>query len=158
MDFDPPDPNYKDRVKESFARQGFMTHLDAKLNVPAPGACDITIPFGTRVAQQHGYFHGGVVGALADAAGAYAGFTLLPPTATILTVEYKVSFMAPPRGKTLVARGRVMKGGRTLIVVRSDVSATERGVETACATALLTMMVLDGRPDGPSSGSRRQKS
>jgi uncharacterized protein (TIGR00369 family) len=158
MDFEPLDPNYKDRVKESFARQGFMINLNAKLDVPAPGACDITIPFGTRVAQQHGYFHGGVVGALADAAGAYAGFTLLPPTATILTVEYKVNLIAPARGDTLVARGRILKGGRTLIVVRSDVSANERGVETACATALVTMMVIDGRPDGPSSGPRGHES
>ncbi|MFN3953323.1 MAG: PaaI family thioesterase [Pararhodobacter sp.] len=158
MNFEPLDPNFKDRVKESFARQGFMTHLNAKLEVPAAGACDIRILFGPRVAQQHGYFHGGVVGALADAAGAYAGFTLLPSTATILTVEYKVNLIAPARGDILVARGRVLKGGRTLIVVRSDVSTSEKGVETVCATALVTMMALDGRPDGPPSTSRGQRS
>jgi uncharacterized protein (TIGR00369 family) len=157
MQFEPLDPNYKDRVKESFGRQGFMAHLDAKLDIPAPGACDIKIPFGARVAQQHGYFHGGVVGALADAAGAYAGFTLLPPTATILTVEYKVNLIAPARGESLIARGRVLKGGRTLIVVRSDVFANAEGAETSCATALVTMMVLDGRPDGPPSGYRGQE-
>lgn len=149
MGFEPLDPNYKDRVKESFSRQGFMSHLHAALDVPAPGVCNISIPFGPQVTQQHGYFHGGVVGALADAAGAYAGFTLIPPTATILTVEYKVNLIAPARGQTLIARGHVLKGGRTLIIVRADVSVTDRNVETACATALITMMVLNGRPDGP---------
>lgn len=151
MSFTAIDPHFAERVKESFSRQGFMTHLRAQLSVPEPGACDVTIPFAPAVSQQHGYFHGGVVGALADAAGAYAGFTLLPATSTILTVEYKINLIAPARGSLIVAQGRVLKAGRTLIVVRSDVIVREDEDETLCATALITMMVLAGRHDGPPS-------
>ena len=149
MDFAAADSNFRERVKDSFSRQGFMAHLGATLDVPSPGACEIRIPFAKRVAQQHGYFHGGVVGALADAAAAYAGFTLLPTSATILTVEYKVNLLSPARGEALVSRGHVLKGGRTLIVVRADVYAINGSDETLCATALVTMMVLEGRPDAP---------
>src|SRR5690606_18751379 len=62
MNYTAIDPDYAARVKESFSRQGFMTHLRAQLSVPEPGACDISIPFAPAVSQQHGYFHGGVVG------------------------------------------------------------------------------------------------
>lgn len=75
-----------------------------------PGLCVIILNFRQAVAQQHGFFHGGVVGALADNAAAYAAFTLLASNQSALTVEYKVSLVAPSEGDRLKVVGQGSAG------------------------------------------------
>jgi len=141
------DPNYQQRVLDSFGRQGFMRHIGASIERLGPGECTIVVPFGDEVAQQHGFFHGGVVGAVADNAGAYAAFTLIEADQSMLTVEYKVNLIAPGHGDTLRAEAHVLKGGRTLTISRVDLFACEDDRRRHCATALVTMMLLQGRGD-----------
>jgi uncharacterized protein (TIGR00369 family) len=105
-----------ERVRASFARQGIMGHLSAMLTEVKPGYCEIRLPFRPELSQQHGYFHGGVIGTLGDSAGGYAAFTLMPTDAGVLTVEYKMKLLAPGDGRWLIARGRVIKAGRSLVV------------------------------------------
>lgn len=145
----PRDPEWEARVRGSFARQPFMTMLGATLSAIAPGRCEITLPRRDDILQQHGFIHGGVVAALADTACGYAAFTLFPRGATILTVEMKVNFLSPADGAALVARAAVKRAGRTLTVVAGDLFAVREGSETIAATALATMMSLEGRPDLP---------
>jgi len=149
MMFEPRTPRYQARVRDSFDRQGAMAHIGARIERVAPGEVDIAIDFRPELAQQHGFFHGGVVGMIADSAGGYAAFSLMPEDATVLTVEYKLNLMAPADGTRLVARGRVLKPGRTLTVARVDVAVLKDGQETLCATLLQTLMTLAGRSDGP---------
>lgn len=145
----PPDPLYETRVRESFGRQAFMAFIGAGLARVEPGFCEIVLPWRPELGQQHGYFHGGVIGTIADNAGGYAGFTLAPADASILTVEYKLNIVAPGAGRRLVARGRVVRPGRTLVVTAIDVLADRDGAERLCATALQTLMLLPGRADAP---------
>lgn len=145
--FAPPDPDYERRVRDSFARQPFMAHLGAGLGAVAPGRVEVVLPFMETLTQQHGFFHGGSLGAIADTAGGYAAFTLFPADSTVLTVEYKINIMAPGRGERLVAVGEVVRAGRTLTIVKVDIFA-ERGSErTHCATATQTLICLMGRSD-----------
>ncbi|MCC7047932.1 MAG: PaaI family thioesterase [Alphaproteobacteria bacterium] len=145
----PPDPNYMRRVADSFARQGAMGHLGAVLSAIAPGAVEIRLPYRAEVAQQHGFFHGGIVATIADSAGGYAGYSMMPADASVLTVEYKINLMAPAQGDELVARGRVVKTGRTLAVCTAEVFAVDGGRETLCAVMQQTLICLHGRPDTP---------
>src|SRR4249920_29993 len=140
--FEPRDPAYAERVQSSFDRQQVMKLLGAKLSRLAPGECDIELPFKAELTQQHGYFHGGIIGTIADSAGGYSAFTLMPEDSSVLTVEYKMNLLAPGDGELLVARGRVLKSGRTLVVSRIDVFAIKGGCETLCATLLETLMVM----------------
>ena len=71
------DSAYADRVWRSFDRQKFMTLIGARLVRPAPGECEIHLPFMPELSQQHGYYHGGIIGTIADSAGGYAAFTLM---------------------------------------------------------------------------------
>jgi hypothetical protein len=66
------------RVAASFARQGMMQHLEAKLIRIEAGEVEIALPYGDKVTQQQGGFHGGAMGALADIAGGYAALTVRP--------------------------------------------------------------------------------
>lgn len=90
--------------------------------------------------------HGGVVTAIADSACGYATLSLLPAGAEVLTVEYKVNFLAPARGVRLVARGRVLRPGRTISVCSSDVVAVDDGHEVPVVTMLATMIRSGGEP------------
>lgn len=144
-----PNPAFAARVTDSFGRQPFMELIGAELAEVTPGACVIRLPFRPSLGQQHGFFHGGVVGAVADNACGYASFTLAPAESSILTVEYKLNLMAPASGDVLVARGRVLRPGRTLVVAAADVAVVRDGVEKPVATALATLMLMAGMDDAP---------
>lgn len=145
--FQAANPDFAQRVRESFARQGAMALIGAELARVEPGQCEIRLPYRRELSQQHGYFHGGIIGTIADSAGGYAAFSLMPAEASVLTVEYKMNLLAPGDGELLIARGRVLKPGRTLIVAAVDAIAVKSGRETLCATLLQTLMTMHGRPD-----------
>ena len=141
------DSGYAARVQASFERQKVMAFLGAKVTRLAPGECDIELPFRPELTQQHGYFHGGIIGTIADSAGGYAAYTLMPEDSSVLTVEYKMNLLAPGDGETLIARGRVLKAGRSLVVTRVDAVVVKQGTETLCATLLQTLMTMHGKKD-----------
>jgi uncharacterized protein (TIGR00369 family) len=141
----PADPHFSSRVRESFARQKAMALIGASLGVVAPGAVEIALPFRDDLTQQKGFVHGGIIGMIADTACGYAAFSLMPAGCSLVTVEYKINILAPATS-ALVARGEVVKAGRTLTVARAEVYAHDR---THVATMQQTLMMLAGRPDHP---------
>lgn len=141
------DPHFADRVRASFDRQNAMQLIHATMPVIEPGATEIHLPHWQGVEQQHGFVHGGVVGMIADSSAGYAAMTLVPAGASVLTVEYKMNLMAPADGERLIARGRVVRPGRTLIVTQSEVFAVRDGRETLCALMQQTIMVMHGKSE-----------
>ena len=135
-----PDPDAGERVRQSFARQHAMDLIQATLECVEPGLVEIHLPHWTGVEQQHGFVHGGVVGMIADSAAGYAAMTLVPASASVLTVEYKLNLVAPADGEKIIARGRVMRPGRTLIVTQAEVYAVKQGQEKLCALMQQTIM------------------
>jgi len=146
-EFVPSDPDYPARVRASFDRQGAMRLIGARLAEIGPGYCSIELPYRSDLTQQHGYLHAGIVSAIADSAGGYAGFTLFPSDASVLTVEYKLNLIAPAAGERLIAEARVVKPGRTLAITRGEVYAETAGKRTLCAIMQQTLIVLAGKPD-----------
>ena len=141
------DPHFAGRVRASFERQNAMQLIQATMPVIEPGATEIHLPHWQGVEQQHGFVHGGVVGMIADSSAGYAAMTLVPAGASVLTVEYKMNLMAPADGERLIARGRVVRPGRTLIVTQSEVFAIRDGRETLCALMQQTIMVMHGKSE-----------
>lgn len=146
-DYQPPDPRYEARVRQSFARQGIMAHLGATMTACGPGRTEIRVPYGDHLSQQHGFFHGGVVATIADSAGGYAALSLMPEDAGVLTVEFKINLTAPADGEALIARGEVVRPGRTITVSRAEVSVVKEGRERVCAILQQTLMTILGRPE-----------
>ena len=146
-DFTATDPDFAERVRKSFDAQGIMDHIGATLTLIEPGVCEIELPYSDAVSQHHGFFHGGVIGTIADSAGGYAAFGLMDAEDGILTVEYKLNLMAPADGDLLVARGQVVRAGRTLTVARAEVGVVKNGVEVACAAMQQTLMRIVGRAE-----------
>jgi uncharacterized protein (TIGR00369 family) len=145
MPFEPQDPQFEARVRASFTQQQVMTTLQATMTRVAPGEVDIEMPFRQDLTQQHGYLHAGIITTIVDSACGYAAYSLMSAQAEVLTVEYKVNFLAPARGTRFIARGRVTKPGRTLTVCAGEVVALQEGREVLIATMLTTMMALQDR-------------
>lgn len=139
------DEEVRQRVRASFERQNAMALIQASLEVVEQGRTEIHLPHWRGVEQQHGFVHGGVVGMIADSAAGYAAMTVVAANASVLTVEYKMNLVAPADGEHLVARGAVVRPGRTLIVTRAEVFAVKDGKESLCALMQQTIMVMHGK-------------
>lgn len=113
----------EERIRESFEKQAFMKLLGAELVHIATGEVDIALPFDVKLTQQHGFLHAGVTTSIADSACGYAALSLMPEGAAVLSVEFKVNMLAPARGRRFLARGRVIRSGRNITVVKADVLA-----------------------------------
>jgi uncharacterized protein (TIGR00369 family) len=153
MIFDVPDLDFERRIRISFARQGLNETFGAALGSVVAGSVEIVVPFAARVSQQHGFFHGGVMGAIGDSACGYAAMTLTPAGAEVLTIEYKINFLAPGRGECLVARARVTRPGRTVTVCAGDVFTMIGDEQKLVATMLATIMTV-GSPSGDPSTTK----
>lgn len=131
----------RQRVQSSLDRQGMMQQLGVRLLAVAPGTVTLALPYSDRVTQQQGGFHGGAMGALADIAGGYAGLTVAPDGMEVTTVEYKINFLAAFQGGELQATGRVLKGGKRIIVTTADVvHVAADGKRSDCAVMQQTLV------------------
>ncbi|WP_068809345.1 PaaI family thioesterase [Thauera phenolivorans] len=148
-EFQPRDPGYVARVRHSFGLQQAMALIGAELAVVEPGFTEIHLPLKPEITQQHGFIHGGVVGMIADSAAGYAANTLTAADTSVLTVEYKMNLIAPADGERLVARGEVIKPGRTLIITKAEVFAVRNERWTLCALMQQTIMAMQGKAERP---------
>src|SRR5262245_39633915 len=139
----PSNPHFADDVRSSFAKQTAMDLIGAKLGRVEPGLVEVCLSYRADLTQQHGYLHGGIVATIADTACGYAAYTLMPPNAEVLAVEFKINLLRPAKGEEFVARAEVIKSGRTLSVVRADVlSVSQEGKELLIATMQATVICL----------------
>jgi uncharacterized protein (TIGR00369 family) len=141
--FVPLDPAFAARVRGSFARQKAMALIGASLTVVKAGHVEIALPFREDLTQQKGYVHGGILGMIADSACGYSAFSLMPADCSLVTVEYKINILTPAVGAQ-VAKGMVVKPGRTLTVARAEVFSAEG---KHVATMQQTLMMLAGISD-----------
>jgi len=137
------------RIRASFARQGFMKKLGVTMDLIAGGVCELSTTHDETMTQQDRYFHAGVTTAIADSAGGYAALSVMPESVAVLTTEFKMNLLAPANGPRLIARGEVIKPGRTLVIVRADVYSGETGREVHVATMLATTMCLIDKKSAP---------
>ena len=130
----------RQEILASFGRQGFLRGLRAQVVALAAGSCVIELPFDDAVSQQHGFFHGGALGALADTAGGYAAMTVAPTGVEVLTLDYKIDFLRPAVGEKVVAEAEVLRAGRSVTVTRVDVYACDGDRRVLCAAIQQTIM------------------
>lgn len=141
----PQDPAYEARVRASFERQTFMQTIGAQLVRVAPGEVDVELPAREALTQQHGFLHAGALATVADSACGYAALSLMPAGAAVLSVEFKINLLAPAAGDRVVARGRVIRAGKTVTVCWGEVTAYNGSSERLVATMVATMMTVRDR-------------
>ena len=144
----PPDPQFRERVRASFAKQTIMATLGASLERVEPGEADIAFAWRADLVQQHGFVHAGVLATIMDSACGYAAFTLMPADAGVLSIEFQTHLLAPAAGTRFVARAKVVRAGRTITVVRADALAIGETSDKLVATMTATMMCVTGGVTG----------
>jgi uncharacterized protein (TIGR00369 family) len=143
----PRDPDCEQRVRASFARQAVMATIGATLESVAPGEVVVELPFIAALTQQHGFLHAGIIASVLDSACGYAALSLMDPGAAVLSIEFKVHLLAPARGDSFRAIGRVVRAGRTVTVVSGELRAVD-GDTAGSPVAIMTgtMMAVRDRP------------
>ncbi|MEO1138625.1 MAG: PaaI family thioesterase [Pseudomonadota bacterium] len=136
-------PQINKKIRDSFERQTMMRTFGAQLARIDAGAVEISAPILEGSRQQQGFAHAGLTFAIGDSAAGYAALSLLREDQEVLTTEMKINLLAPGQGTSLIARGRVIKPGRRLMVVQSDVFSETDGQETHIAMLMGTMIPID---------------
>jgi uncharacterized protein (TIGR00369 family) len=141
------DEGCAERVRASFAAQPVMATIGARLAEAAPGRVVITMAHRPELTQQHGFLHAGIVSTALDSACGYAGYSLMPADAAVLTIEFKINLLAPARGPWFRFEGQVVKAGRTISVVDGQAfqAADEHAEPSLFATMTATVMTLRDR-------------
>lgn len=145
----PVDPDFESRIRASFGAQRVMQTLGARLEGVAPGEVRIELPFKLALTQQHGFLHAGILGIIVDSACGYAAYTLMPAGSEVLSVEYKINFLAPALGQGFTAVGRVVKAGRTLTVCAGEAWAHADDAEPKLVAAMQATMICIADPSQP---------
>jgi uncharacterized protein (TIGR00369 family) len=145
--FEPQDPGFAERVRASFGRQAAMATIGASLARVEAGEVEVQLPWAAHLTQQHGFLHGGIVSAALDSACGYAGSTLMPADVGVLSIEFKINFVAPAKGERFRMVGTVVKPGRTISVVEGRAYALEGGRKKLVASMSTTLMTVAGRDD-----------
>lgn len=122
-----------------------MRTLGATLGKINPGQVEIVLLPKPEVSQQHGFVHAGAVSAIADSAAGYTALSMMPTDRGVLTTEFKINLLAPATGERIIARGKVVKAGRTLTLAQTEVFAENEGRERLVALLTATMMTIEGR-------------
>ena len=140
--YQPLDPDFENRIRESFQRQSMMSTMGAELALVQPGKVHITAPYDERFAQQDGFLHAGTVTTLIDSACGYAAYSLMPADSRVLSVEFKVNLLSPAQGDSFRAEGRVVKPGKTLTVCEGKLYALDGDKEKLVAVMQATMICI----------------
>lgn len=128
------------RIRSSFAAQSMMNTLGATLAEVEHGCVTIHAPILAGSRQQQGFGHAGLTFSIGDSAAGYAALSTLPLDMEVVTAEIKINLLAPARGDLLIAVGKVVKPGRRLCVVTSEVFARAGGTDTLIAVLQGTMV------------------
>jgi uncharacterized protein (TIGR00369 family) len=140
--FEPRDPEFKSRVRQSFSEQIVMQTLNASLVAVDAGRVEIEIPYQRELTQQDGFIHAGISSTIMDSACGYAAFTLMAAEARVLTIEFKINLLAPAAGDHFRAVGKVRKPGRSLFVAEAELFAVSDGTDRLVATMTGTLMAV----------------
>ena len=140
--YQPLDPDFENRIRESFQRQNMMGTMGAELAFVQPGEVHITAPYDNRFTQQDGFLHAGTVTTMIDSACGYAAYSLMPVGSRVLSVEFKVNLLSPAQGESFRAEGRVIKPGKTLTVCEGKLFALQGDGEKIVALMQATMICV----------------
>ena len=136
-------PKYREHVRAIFDRAPFIGDLGLVLSGVGPGWCETFLEVKPKHLQQDDYVHAGVQATVADHTAGGAGGTLVRANEMVLTAEFKINLLRPALGDRLRCRATVLKPGKTLIVVESEVFAIRDGKEKLVAKATVTLAPVE---------------
>ena len=126
-------------LEKSFYNQPLMPYLGAKLLLVKDGKVNIEVKFNKNITQQHGLFHGGVIGTIADNSAGFAAMTLMPKDREPLTIEFKINFLNIANGEKILSEASILTQGRSIFHAESKVYSITKTEKKLAAIALVTV-------------------
>lgn len=135
-------PDKKQLMTDSFNRSEMLKFYNATLETVEKDFVSIKIPKQSMMTRKAGMFNGGVMASLVDVSSGYAAVSHYDDDCYVVTVELKVNYLRPAIGDFLLSKSSVVKGGRKIVVVRTEIYVLQEvtNKESHVATSLITMM------------------
>ncbi|NLM06481.1 MAG: PaaI family thioesterase [Tissierellia bacterium] len=111
----------RERIKKRFESQEFRKFVGINLESIEEGEITVSLDWRKEITQNSGYIHGGMVTALADLACGMTAFSTVDEGQEVVTVELKINFLRPATSKKIYAKSKLLKRGRTVIVIEAEV-------------------------------------
>lgn len=144
QEFRPKNPNYKEVIEDKLSRQYFMKHIGFELTNIEPGLVEGVLLLQQIHKQQNEVLHGGVTATLSDIVAGFAAFSLVKEHQHVVTADIRISYFKPGIGKSIYAKGTVVKPGSRFHFCESEVySVSDKGARLLIAKSSSTMAVLD---------------
>jgi len=140
--FIPKDPDFEKKIRARFSKQGLLQNFGATLQRIEAGEVELAMSFDEKLTQQDGFLHAGAITTLVDSACGFAAFTLMPAGSRVLSVEFKINLLSPADGDRFLARGTVIKPGRTITVCEGKFYSFKNGEEKLSALMQATMICI----------------
>jgi uncharacterized protein (TIGR00369 family) len=135
-------PHYRAVIEQAFRAAAFVNEVGIRLLDCGPGWCETALTIAPRHLQQTGIVHAGVQTTIADHTAGGAAIALLGEGEYILTAEFKLNLLRAGRGESLWCRAQVLKPGRRLSFVESDVYAVSGEKKILISKMTATMAVM----------------
>jgi uncharacterized protein (TIGR00369 family) len=129
-------------LREAFRRAPFVAEMGLELESLGSGECVTFLDIEPRHLQQNGFVHAGVQATMADHSAGAAAFTLVSEGCYVVTAELKLSLLRAAQGERLICRSSVLKPGKQISFVESEVYCVSSGEERLVAKASATMVVV----------------
>jgi uncharacterized protein (TIGR00369 family) len=130
-------------VRKVTALPGFTSAVGTEVLFASRGEVHMQLRRRADLLQFNGFFHGGVISALADHSAGGAVTTALPPGKIAITIDLHVNFLAPAKGEAIVAKAEAIQIGSTVCTARVEILSVGAGKEELCAHAVVALRTVD---------------
>lgn len=125
-------------LKSINALARFNTFLGLEIVAATKGTAEIAIDWNPELGQYAGFLHAGVVAALLDTV---CGFATVTTTGPVLTSQFSTNCLRPAVGNRFIARGTLIKPGKSQCFARGELYAQYNGGEKLVATGDAVLLV-----------------
>ncbi|MGZ5436955.1 MAG: PaaI family thioesterase [Pyrinomonadaceae bacterium] len=110
-----------ERARNAFDKVAYAKFLGLELCELKSG--DVTVCFDVRdeLKQNHGVVHGGAIASLIDTASAFVILTAIDENERVTTTDLTIHYLRPVTLGRMLARARIVRGGRRRFVVNVEV-------------------------------------
>lgn len=116
------------------SKNNFNHYLGIEVIHTDPNGCVVKLPIRDELCNSlNGVVHGGVTCTLVDVAMGHAAVPPVDGVQQCVTIESKINYLRPAKGKFLLAKSNVLKRGERIIVMEASVT-NDDGILVAVAS------------------------
>ena len=119
------------RARTAFKSVAYAKFLGLELCELNSGDVTISLDVRDELKQYRGVVHGGAIASVIDTASAFAILTKIDENERVTTTDLTIHYLRPITGGRMLARARIVRGGRRRFVVNVELENDGRLVATA---------------------------